>query len=153
MSNMTDHWFDCLCLHSVHNKHHIICWQIQRSKILMPMCISQTHIKWSLHEHACIPQLPLHWHTFGMLTNLDILWTLSKNPLCSTFSIHVQEVIYTQIHHTSVQTFVSHLLRLCVPLSMPPHYTCSRENGIPSDLITCRSILLKQPSRSYYYPT
>lgn len=76
-----------------------------------------------------------------------------KNPLCSTFSIHVQEVIYTQIHHTSVQTSVLHLLRLCVTLSLPPHYTCSRKNGIPRDLITCRCILLKQPWCSYYYPT
>jgi len=70
MSNMTDHRFDCLCLHSVNNKHLISCWQIQQSKILMSMCISCTHIKWSLHEHACLPQLPLHWHTFRMLTKV-----------------------------------------------------------------------------------
>ncbi len=51
-----------------------------------------------------------------------------------------------------VVAFVLHLLRLCVLLSLPPHYTCSRKNGIPRDLITCRCILLKQPWCSYYYP-
>jgi len=44
-------------------------------------------------------------------------------------------------------------VEIVCPIVLAPHYTCSRKNGIPSDLITCRSILLKQPSRSYYYPT
>jgi hypothetical protein len=69
--NKVKFWCQCgKSLHSVHNKHHIICWQIQHSKILMPMCVSHTHIKRSLHEYACLPQLPLHWHPFRMLTKV-----------------------------------------------------------------------------------